>query len=165
MVLKEAPFCRWLPNEGAFMFIDVPGVARLSGGSTILRPCESMLWPRGVNGGGSPKSIDRSVWPFSSSSLCGSTTGRVMVRRSTGSAATMPSIFSPMFLSLQPVSVGNKVPKRMCGGGRARDGHHLGTLPGSMANGSLGNIDSGEALGSRAARRLGGREELWADQG
>jgi hypothetical protein len=112
------------------MFIELPGVAMLSGGSTMLRPCESMLLFRECIGGGRPKSTDSSAWPPSSSSFCGSTTGSVMVNRNTGNPATMPSIFSQMFFSPQLVRVGNSVPNKMCGGGRT-DGHQRGILAGS----------------------------------
>lgn len=61
--------------------------------------------------------------------------------------------------------MGNKVDSRIRGGGSSRNGHHLGILVASRApKGSLGNTDSGEALGDRG-RRLGGLEEIWVGHG
>ena len=83
----------------------------------------------------------------------------------TGRLATIPKALSKILLSCQLVRVGNKVDRRIFGGGRSLDGHHFGVFDCSInPNGSFGYTDSGDALGERG-RRLGGLDKVWADQG
>lgn len=106
---------------------------------------------RDCSGESSPRS---GLGKSSSSSLSGSTTGRVNVRRKILGAAMTPKLFSQIFLSLQSYNVGKIVEKRTCGGGKSRYGHHLNTLGSSSSfNSDCVCAVSGDKLGG-GGRRL-----------
>jgi hypothetical protein len=61
----------------------------------------------------------------SSSVVSESTTGRVVTRRKMlGTEMALTNLSQAVF-SLHPCNVGNKVAKRICGGGSTAYGHHL----------------------------------------
>lgn len=132
----------------------------LSGIRTVdaTRCCGPRLPFVGVRGPGRLKLPDNGSSSLSSFSL--STTGSVMVRRKTLGAATMPNIFSHMFLSLQFVMVGKRVAARTSGLGRSFLGHQRGIFGRSLRSNRLSpwKNDSGEALGD-GKRRLGALDE------
>lgn len=94
----------------------------LSGGS-VARTVEPERGRKGSGvrrpGSGSTTSVE------SSSSFSTSTMGKVMARRKTLGAATMPSIFSHMFLSFHEYIVGKRVELKISGVGKILYGHHF----------------------------------------